>query len=589
MTDLNALFARAEAAFRAGRIEEAHGAASTVAGAVQHPTVYHLLGLIEHRRGNLPAARSALDQARALAPRHAQIANSLGVVAAEMGDTPAAFTAYVAATNIDAKWIEPRLNIALLLQQIGKLPEALDVLEHALQIAPDFARGWGALGAVARDMRDLDMAADAFERAIALEPGNARAVHGRARVALERGEADAVARYAAATALLPDEGDVAIGEAEALEGAGAPDADRRLAPMVAGRADWTEGHRVLARMRWEAGDAAGFTDAFEAALAEQPRNIAMWTTLIDTLAGADMFAEAADAAARGRAATDGTPDFALREAIHAGEAGDDARAERLFAAMPASLPNRQLHEARHRIRTGEIERAAALLDAVRAADDTSISGWALSGLVWRLQGDDRAEWLHGQEGLVAARALELDPAALAETAELLRALHRTNTHPIGQSLRGGTQTRGVIFARTEPEIRRLHAAIKQAVATHWAELPPFDPRHPLLRHREAQTRLTGSWSVRLLQSGFHVAHIHPEGVLSSASYFVLPAPTPSEDAQAGWLEIGRPPADLRLDLPPVRTIQPQVGRLALFPSSLYHGTRPFAEGERITVAFDVAV
>jgi len=35
-------------------------------------------------------------------------------------------------------------------------------------------------------------------------------------------------------------------------------------------------------------------------------------------------------------------------------------------------------------------------------------------------------------------------------------------------------------------------------------------------------------------------------------------------------------------------IKPERGKLALFPSTLYHGTRNFAEGERMTVAFDVS-
>jgi len=30
------------------------------------------------------------------------------------------------------------------------------------------------------------------------------------------------------------------------------------------------------------------------------------------------------------------------------------------------------------------------------------------------------------------------------------------------------------------------------------------------------------------------------------------------------------------------------GRLVLFPSYLYHGTRPFSAGERLSVAFDVS-
>jgi len=40
-------------------------------------------------------------------------------------------------------------------------------------------------------------------------------------------------------------------------------------------------------------------------------------------------------------------------------------------------------------------------------------------------------------------------------------------------------------------------------------------------------------------------------------------------------------------LPPIRTIEPKPGRLVLFPSTMWHGTRPFDAGERLTVAFDV--
>ncbi|HYD23379.1 MAG TPA: putative 2OG-Fe(II) oxygenase [Croceibacterium sp.] len=38
----------------------------------------------------------------------------------------------------------------------------------------------------------------------------------------------------------------------------------------------------------------------------------------------------------------------------------------------------------------------------------------------------------------------------------------------------------------------------------------------------------------------------------------------------------------------MRTIEPRPGRLVLFPSAMWHGTRPFPAGERLTVAFDVA-
>jgi hypothetical protein len=76
--------------------------------------------------------------------------------------------------------------------------------------------------------------------------------------------------------------------------------------------------------------------------------------------------------------------------------------------------------------------------------------------------------------------------------------------------------------------------------------------------------------------------------MSSALYVALPdAVGTSADSADGWLELGRPPNDLDLDLAPLTLIEPKVGRLALFPSILWHGTRPFPEGERLTVAFDI--
>jgi hypothetical protein len=64
-------------------------------------------------------------------------------------------------------------------------------------------------------------------------------------------------------------------------------------------------------------------------------------------------------------------------------------------------------------------------------------------------------------------------------------------------------------------------------------------------------------------------------------------PERTEDGE-GVLTIGEPPADLGLDLPPLQVIRPEPGRLALFPSYMWHGTRPFGAGERMTIAFDVA-
>jgi Putative 2OG-Fe(II) oxygenase len=82
-----------------------------------------------------------------------------------------------------------------------------------------------------------------------------------------------------------------------------------------------------------------------------------------------------------------------------------------------------------------------------------------------------------------------------------------------------------------------------------------------------------------------VPHIHPAGGLGSALHLCASAKNGSD----GMLEIGRPPNELSaLNLEPLRTIQPLLGQLVIFPSWMYHGTTPFGKVERLSMAFDFA-
>ena len=98
----------------------------------------------------------------------------------------------------------------------------------------------------------------------------------------------------------------------------------------------------------------------------------------------------------------------------------------------------------------------------------------------------------------------------------------------------------------------------------------------------------GAWSVRLEQAGFHTDHVHPQGWFSSALYVALPETLgQGGEDHAGWLSLGEA-RDLVPGLAPRQLIEPRPGRLVLFPSTMWHGTRPFPQGERLTVAFDIA-
>jgi hypothetical protein len=68
----------------------------------------------------------------------------------------------------------------------------------------------------------------------------------------------------------------------------------------------------------------------------------------------------------------------------------------------------------------------------------------------------------------------------------------------------------------------------------------------------------------------------------------LPQEVRAAQDQAGHIQFGVPLLDKDLTLPARRILKPEVGKLVLFPSYMWHGTIPFhSEQSRLTVAFDL--
>lgn len=548
------------------------------------------------QQGNLAGAGAIAEEARQAHPGDAALADMAGDLALKSDDAAAALAHFSSACEAAPAVLDFQLNRAIALQRFdrhGDVIAALSAHEEAGRTVPRYC----SIRALShRALGELSEAALWYDAVLTLEPRHIRGLHGRARVAIERGEADALARFDAALAVNPGDADLWLGKAQALDVAGDVQGARTVAEQICAQApSFIAALTFLSGLRLASGE-ADFTAPFSEAASRAPQDPNIPATHAETLAGLDYAKQAAEVAAEARKRFPNESHFAMLEAVHAGTAGEWDRADATFTALPANAPNRALHEARHRIRSGEIAQAGALLEKALAANPWDISAWALRGIVWRLSDDPRAEWLHGQAGLVQTRELAGRQGLREDVIAELRELHAGSAMPLGQSLRGGTQTRGILFHRTEPLLAELHTAILATLEEYRADLPLLDETHPLLRLRDAVWRLAGSWSVRLSGAGgqarnsedgdYHTAHIHPLGVISSALYLVVPDEAASEE-QLGWLEVGRPPRDLGLNLEPLKSIEPKPGHLALFPSTLYHGTTRFNSAERLTVAFDV--
>lgn len=479
-----------------------------------------------------------------------------------------------------------RTGIALL--NADRPEQLFPTAEAVARRHPGNARLQQLLGLAARATGQSKLALRAFHSAARKAPDDSLIAHSHARAALEAGR-PATELFDRAARLAPQDGSVLLGRTAALAAEQSIErAIDELATFVSKNRLWFDGHRTLARLRGQQGldPAHGVTEA----LSLLPDQADLHRELIAIrLEARDL--DGADAAAAVALKRLGRQPWLAELLAHiASERGSIDQADQLFDALgPPQRIDLAAQRARHLIRANRPERAAELIEPWIAQDEDRLL-WPYLALAWRMTGDPRWSWLEGDDRLVGVYDLGDRLGNLEVLADHLRHLHIAKGAPLDQSVRGGTQTDGNLLLRDESQIQHLRSIILETMADYIAQLPPPDDGHPFLLAHRAPVRIAGSWSVRLVDKGFHTDHVHSHGWISSALYVSLPdlagGADPTHDHD-GWLSLGES-RDLVPDLAPVRLVEPRPGRLVLFPSTMWHGTRPFAAGERLTVAFDIA-
>lgn len=596
--ELDAALQTAQSRLNAGRAYDARTLLErTVAAAPDSAEAHRLLGLARKATRDLAGAEAALARAMTLRPDDAPAAIARAEVLALMGRTGEAEGAYRAAIDRHPQNAQARLRLSELLEPQGRASEALSATEPLAAESQDFAllsQHAYVLKRLGRKRESLE----AYQRAAAVEPRSFVADHNVAAGLADLGrhaEAEAAARRAL------DKGGVRAPEtwqvlAHSLQAQDRLDeAEAAYREAIKLRPAYLDAHKDLAQLIWvRTENGAAATAALDEALVRAPdqAGLVMAKAAVQSHAGDE--AGSFDTLARLAARQPANAPLLVAAAQQAGRAGrlEDALAlaERAVAAQPAENGAvMALCEAL--LGVGDAARAAPMIEGLRERAPNHQHVLALQATAWRMLGDERFEALYDYAAFVRPYRIDAPPgwrsldAYLADLSEALVAMHTTRTHPVGQSLRHGSQTNQSLLHVEHPAVKAFPTAIDGPIRAHLAALGRgADP----LRARNTQGyAIEGIWSVRLRPSGFHIDHVHPEGWLSSACYIALPSAVEGEGRE-GWIRFGEPGIPTRPPLPAQHHVKPEPGMLVLFPSYMWHGTVPFTGDERrLTVAFDL--
>jgi tetratricopeptide (TPR) repeat protein len=562
------------------------------------PAVLHNLALVLKTLGNLAESETMLRRALAADPSKAAFHNSLGVLLRALNRTDEAEAAYRKSIELWEGYPEAHFNLGVLLEAQNRSDDALACYLEALSWQPGYARALTRVGFILQQRESFDQARQYFETAIAADPQffDAHYYLSWALSSLKRHD-EALAALASATALQPASFEAALATANVLRNAGRFDeALKAYWQALEIQPSRAATHEEINRLAWMAGRKDIYLRSFEYARERQGDTVELLCLEAAFHLRRNDFSAAEQLMLRARELAPGQGQVIglLARSV----AGQDRFAEShaLFIAAIEAEPNNLVHRQ---------EFGFALLRGRQPADALTIFEGALSlspfdqlllagiTLALREMGDPRYAELVDFAKYVRVYDLgsaggARDAAAFNEQlAQELDALHLAMAEPIDQTLRGGTQTTGVLFDEKTPAIRQLKLRVEAAIRDYLGQLPDA-AWHPMATRKTADFRFAGSWSCRLSPDGYHHNHVHPQGWISSVYYARLPQPASDPADRQGWLKLGESNFALGERDLPNHLVKPMVGRLVLFPSYFWHGTIPFTTaGDRLTISFDV--
>ncbi|HEY5336819.1 MAG TPA: tetratricopeptide repeat protein [Rhizomicrobium sp.] len=566
------------------------------------PDALQLLGVIRRTQHREAEAEDHYRRSLAAKPDQPQVHHNLGNLLAALGRFDEAIVEQREAIRLKPNYVVAHLNLGLALSSKGDNAGAEKSVREALRMQPNFLIAQQSLAAILNDS-DRPAEAEAILRrglaAGARDPRQIAAFEHSLGVSskLQARYDEAIRLFDSAQAKAPDMPMVDYNRGNALQHLGQLDAavESYRRALARNPLDMLA-HRDLNHVLYRLGDDAAFLRSYDDAMALFPEAGGLALAKGDFLFLTEKFEKAQEEFERASALlpTSALPHQTLGM-VHARQGNFDKAIREHEIAL--GIDPESFHGWRNfsetLLRAGDAKKGLEAVERSLALEPDNQATLAIYGTALSMLDDLRGETLNDYANFVQEFTIEppqgyKDIATFnADLNHYLDKLHRDKREIVDQTLRGGTQTLEDLFGRGHDLVERLRGKIEDAVRVYIGRMKENED-HPLLKRRSAKFGYSGSWSARLYDCGFHTNHFHTKGWISSAYYVSLPDAVNDAKDKQGWIKFGEAAFDTGQKEPIRRIIQPEIGKLVLFPSYMWHGTVPFrSDAARTTVAFDV--
>jgi len=503
--------------------------------------------------GQLAAAEATAKKLLKQFPNAFVLHNLYGNALAGQNKFKEAVDSFRKALRIDPNIAELHFNVGILLTNLNRTEEAIQSYKKTVNLKPSLVDAHYNLGVAYQQQRQFDLAAKSYQKAVELQPGFYEAMANLGVVLQEQG--------------------LLVEAVEAYQGALTIHADAQTYFNLG----------TALKNQGKLGDAI---EAYNQALELKPGYAEVHSNIGEVLRDQGRYDESVKAYQHALSLDPDLPLANYSLAVYYYDSGDLQGALNHFQrSQYADWQERSLYCL---YKTGQFEAFKQGLDDLKRSKDNSPFLATLAGHYAENFGTEN-DYNFCKNPLDFVFHTQI-PELKGDSELLKQLLDDIETCDAEEKYQGrlhhGVQSSGNLFKRPEASFRKLAECVTEAIEryrqTFSGENCQFVKAFP------KQTEFASSWYVKMKTGGHLTSHIHEEGWVSGSLYLTLP--TKKQHEHEGSIELSTHGDNYpqQHDNFPTKTIDPEVGDLVMFPSSVFHRTIPFgSDEERICIAFDL--